>query len=135
MVTWRHSLVRAIGTLLLSLAMFSIAGGHWAVLQAVAWARMLGEYSRNASIEVAITKTFSGKYPCDLCRKIKESSQKQEAPRSFKQEKKVESFLCAENSVAQLLSPRAFSYPLSDYLGFSVLPAAPPSPPPRVVWS
>ena len=108
MVTWRHSLVRAIGTLLLSLAMFSIAGGHWAVLQAIAWARMLGEYSRNASIEVAITKTFSGKYPCDLCRKIKESSQKQEAPRSIKQEKKSKAFFAQR---IRLLS--CFSHELS----------------------
>ncbi|HEY5740899.1 MAG TPA: hypothetical protein VIS99_00030 [Terrimicrobiaceae bacterium] len=133
MAYWRHKLFHLIGMPLMCLAIFSIAGGHWAILQAVAWARMLEEYSRGASIEVAIMKTFGGKYPCGLCRKIEEGSQKQESPPGIKVEKKSESFLCAENSVAEALFPRDFSYPLSVYVAVISPRAAPLLPPPKLV--
>jgi hypothetical protein len=135
MASWRRRLLRVMAMPLLFLAMFSIAGGHWAVLQAVAWARMLEEYSRGASLQVAIVKTFSGKFPCGLCRKIKEGSQKQDTPRAIKLDKKSESFLCAEDPIAQLILPRNFSYPASEHRALSVLPGAPPSPPPRASCS
>ena len=115
------------------LAMFSVAGGHWAVLQTVAWARMLGDFSRGASIEVAIRKTFSGKYPCGLCRKVEEGRQKEEAPATVKVEKKTESFLCAESPIAQLLFPRDFSYPPAARIACIGRSDAPPLPPPRRV--
>jgi hypothetical protein len=35
---------RAIGIPFLCLAMFGIAGGHWAVLQSIAWARMVSTF-------------------------------------------------------------------------------------------
>jgi hypothetical protein len=76
------------------LAMFSIAGGQWAVLQSVAWAGMLRDYSRGAGFGAAVEKTFSGKYPCAMCCKIADAQKKQEqsAP-MLKVDKKAEVIL------------------------------------------
>ena len=35
-------------------------GGHWAVLQSVAWVGMAVSYSQNASFKEALQKTFDG---------------------------------------------------------------------------
>lgn len=90
------AMFRRLGALLMCLAMFSIAGGHWAVLQSVAWAGMLRDYSRGEGFGAAVEKTFSGKYPCPMCRKIAAAQKKQErsAP-MLKVEKKAEVFLVA----------------------------------------
>ncbi len=117
----------------MGLAMFSVAGGHWAILQTVAWARMLQDYSRGASLPVAITKTFNGKNPCGLCLKVEEGRKKEKAPATFKADKKTEGFLCAENPAPQSRLPRDFSYPPAVQLACIGRSNAPPSPPPRLV--
>ncbi len=62
---------RKLGLACAALAFFSIAGGHWAVLQTVAWAEMVSDYAqRNGSIAVAVEHTFDGRHPCNLCRDI-----------------------------------------------------------------
>ncbi len=58
------------GQVLMLLALFLASGGHWLVLQSVAWAGMLVTYSQESGIEEAVTKTFDGNYPCDLCKDI-----------------------------------------------------------------
>ena len=62
-------------------------GLHWALLQAVAWTGMLINYSRDASLTEAVTKTFDGEHPCKLCNAIKqgraeEKKQEQRQPKS-----------------------------------------------------
>ena len=64
--------MKFIGNILLALAILGATNGHWAVLQTVAWTRMLAEFSQTASIETAITKTFSGQHPCNMCVQIKQ---------------------------------------------------------------
>jgi hypothetical protein len=71
---------KKLGTVLCAVAMFSIAGGHWAVLQSVAWTGMVIEYSRDASLTSALSKTFDGKHPCTLCVKIDESKKQEPKP-------------------------------------------------------
>ena len=51
-------------TMVMALALFMIAGGHWAMLQSVAWAGMVKDFSRTGTIAEAVTKTFDGKHPC-----------------------------------------------------------------------
>ena len=87
-------LLRLVGMPLISLALFALVGGHWAVLQTIAWAQMLRDYSKNAPIIEAIAKTFSGRSPCGMCTKISEERQKGErAPAAAKFDKKGEVFL------------------------------------------
>jgi len=102
---FRSKLARFCGLAFLSLALFSIAGGHWAVLQAVAWAQMLRDYSENATVAEAVEKTFSGEAPCAMCKQITEARQKEEkAPATVKVEKKGEIFLLATRDLLPLPS-------------------------------
>lgn len=52
------------------LAIFAGSGGHWVVLQSVAWSRMLVAYAQTAPLPRALEKTFDGQHPCALCQKI-----------------------------------------------------------------
>ena len=66
-----RAMLRRFGLLLVALALFSIAGGPWAVLQTVAWAGMLHDYTqRTGSFAVAVEQTFDGQHPCEFCREI-----------------------------------------------------------------
>lgn len=56
--------------ILVLLAAVQILGGHWAVLQSVAWVKMVVDYSQSESVTVAIEKTFDGAHPCDLCKVV-----------------------------------------------------------------
>ena len=58
-------------------------------LQALAWAQMVQDYSKNAPITEALQKTFSGDFPCIMCKKIANEQQKEEkAPGSVKASQK-----------------------------------------------
>ncbi|MEO8351402.1 MAG: hypothetical protein ABI680_06705 [Chthoniobacteraceae bacterium] len=65
------------GRLLLIIALLVSAGGHWVVLQSVAWTSMLVERSREVAFIEAVKVTFDGSHPCGLCQKI-ESGREQE---------------------------------------------------------
>jgi hypothetical protein len=54
----------------LLLAGFALLGGHWAVLQSVAWTGMVWNYSQEAGLLGGLEKTFSGEAPCKLCKTI-----------------------------------------------------------------
>jgi hypothetical protein len=75
---------RRIGILLMALAFFSIAGGQWAVVQSVAWAEMLRDYTlQTGSVTVAVEHTFDGQHACEMCRRIQAAkSQEQEHKQS-----------------------------------------------------
>lgn len=63
---------------LVTLAVFTSVGGHWAVLQGIAWTGMLVEYSvADGSLIKAVTKTFDGEHPCKMCLSITEGKQEE----------------------------------------------------------
>jgi hypothetical protein len=68
----------------LLIAALSIAfGGHWVVLQSVAWTRMMVENARRTELRAAVSQTFDGAHPCALCKSIEKGRQeekKQEVP-------------------------------------------------------
>jgi hypothetical protein len=127
---------RKLGLALMAVALFAIGGGHWAVLQTVAWAEMLRDYTqRTGSVAVAVEQTFDGRYPCDLCREIATAKAKehQESPaapgaqedvkakalvadRDFSPPERVAAAVTFPASVAQLCPSRT---------------EQPPTPPPR----
>ena len=71
--------MKVIANLLLAVAILGATNAHWAVLQTVAWTRMLADFSRTASIETAITKTFDGQHPCKMCVQIKQATDSENA--------------------------------------------------------
>jgi hypothetical protein len=85
-------MTRRIGPILAALAMFVCAGGHWAVFQSIAWANMLRDYSRDASFSVALEKTFSGQYPCSMCKSLADAkkSEHRSKPAVVESVKKLE---------------------------------------------
>lgn len=50
-----------------------LTGGHYGMLQCVAWAGMLWSYSEEDGLIQAAQDTFSGEKPCHLCVAIAES--------------------------------------------------------------
>lgn len=71
--------MKFIGNILLALAILGATNGHWAVLQTVAWTRMISDFSRTAPLETAITKTFSGQHPCSMCVQIEQGKDAERA--------------------------------------------------------
>jgi hypothetical protein len=65
-------MARRCGTWLVVLALVVTTGGHWAVLQACAWAGMLVRFSQEGTVGEAISKTFDGRHPCRLCKLVRE---------------------------------------------------------------
>lgn len=59
-------------------ALLVIGGGHWAVLQTAAWARMIVAYTQDCgSLRQGVAETFDGVHPCELCRQISAGIQKE----------------------------------------------------------
>lgn len=129
--------VKLLGLPLVCLAMFSVAGGHWAILQTVAWTKMLWTYSQQAdSLLVGAKKTFSGEYPCEMCRKVAEAQKQEEkAPATMKTEKKAETFFACERFLASPPPQTEFSYGRVAALSFPARFDSPPRPVPRAIIS
>jgi hypothetical protein len=112
-------------------ALIIAVGGHWAVLQSVAWVSMAVTYSQTDSWEVALKKTFSGEKPCKLCLAVKEGKEQEQKQSVLKVETKLD-LVC--------LKPLAYIHPSLPSILLSIpsdvaLPRAeaPPLPPPRLV--
>ncbi|MBE2204667.1 MAG: hypothetical protein IAE94_10050 [Chthoniobacterales bacterium] len=121
---------RLTGYPLLFLAMFSIAGGHWAVLQTVAWTGMVIKYSKDTPLVVALEKTFSGKAPCKMCRKIESAKEKESRlPATLTSDMKFDKFFGCAKAEAPRPGRADFSYPP----GIDVVAATRSLPPPAPV--
>jgi len=116
-------LVQKLAVVVLTFAL----GGHWAILQSVAWMTMVAGYSQTAPLKEALVKTFDGKHPCSICKFVangKKSEQKQETQKLLT---KLDFFLAS--TTAGLFPPAP------DALHFTPPPAArarsdtPPTPP------
>jgi hypothetical protein len=64
--------VRRLTLLVVLVAFVFSCGGHWVVLQGVAWTNMIRQYSEVVPFTQAVQMTFSGQYPCALCQAIAE---------------------------------------------------------------
>jgi len=75
-------------------SLFILVNGHFGVLQAVAWGKMLWSFTHeNGSLLVAAKQTFDGEHPCHMCDSIKEAKGKeQNSPVVVASEKKIELF-------------------------------------------
>lgn len=61
---------RCFHTLACLLAALHLVGGHWGVLQMVAWSKMLAQYGEERGLAAAVQETFDGKHACSMCKKI-----------------------------------------------------------------
>jgi hypothetical protein len=122
-------MARRLSQLFLAIALIAAVGGHWTVLQSVAWVGMAVNYSQDASLAVALKKTFDGEHPCRLCVAVKEGKNQEKKRDSFKVETRLD-LVC--------LAPVAYIHPNLPFTLLSPPPVnalfrgeAPPTPPPR----
>ncbi len=114
-----------IGALIISM------GGHWALLQTIAWGNMLVDFSSQSSISEAVEKTFDGEHPCALCKVVKKSKSEEEKRPLLKSEMKMEVILPAPVRVP---FPRGtvVVFRVTEYSGtFEEVCLAVPTQPPR----
>lgn len=118
-----------LGHALLITALIAALGGHWAVLQTVAWTNMLAKNLRSHAFEDALVKTFDGNHPCGLCKEIT-AGKKSEKQTDFPALAKKLEFVTDRPILV-------FSPPVTFYLVPEQTPSGqlfslqPPVPPPR----
>ncbi|HMJ05823.1 MAG TPA: hypothetical protein VK474_06160 [Chthoniobacterales bacterium] len=115
------------GTLIAALCV-SI-GAHWAVLQSVAWATMIVDYSQRVPLSTAVAQTLSGKHPCNLCKGIAQAQHDQRKAAALPTTLKPDLICPARTTVpaAGWVELRFGSLQVSA----SLLAHSPPTPPPR----
>lgn len=119
------------GQYLLIAAMFCALGGHWLVLQSIAWGGMLVDYSRSAGLTVAVGRTFDGQHPCGMCASISKTRQTEKKQEALVVMKKLDVF---HQPSAALILPVTGGWQQAVVDCAPVVRSHPPSvPPPRTV--
>jgi hypothetical protein len=109
--------------------LFLAIGGHWALLQTVAWASMIVDYSRNAALTEAVEKTFDGHHPCRICTVIQKSQGSEKKHEALQLAKEFQLF---DQPVAAYVYPSANAGSLRIFdIDSEARPHAPSVPPPR----
>lgn len=104
-------------------------GGQWYALQCVAWVNMIREYSEMVPLTEAVSMTFSGKYPCAMCKALAEKKQA-ENDKIASVEKDAKKFFAAVTDEVEGPVVADLHYP--DFpTALETRAEAPPSPPPR----
>ena len=105
-------------------------GGHWALLQSVAWVSMAARYSQDSMLKEALVKTFDGQHPCGICKFVQEGKSAEKKQDTLRVDVKLDFFLAR---IAPLLyPPPAFVFPTSEPDSPPTRTEPPPSPPPRM---
>lgn len=119
-----------------------LCGGHYGVLQGIAWTQMLIRYSAEEGWIEGAKQTFDGEHPCGLCVAISEAKQNDsssDAPSSNRRgvDTGLELKPCPLPKSITLASLSAFGVPPSGLAktrsSIPRLPSAPEPPPPRRV--
>ena len=127
-----HDARRLLGCIVMTTALFLSVGGHLAILQGVAWATMVRDFSRTGTMTAAVEKTFDGKHPCPLCKKIASArAHEEKAPVTVKAEKKAEVFVNSTSTELPIPVSRPFVYGAAPFVPMPELCFAPPIPVPR----
>jgi hypothetical protein len=62
--------MRTLRGILVIFMLLAVTGGPWSIMQAVAWTTMLAGNLRTGSFSQAVSRTFDGQHPCNLCKAI-----------------------------------------------------------------
>jgi hypothetical protein len=123
-------MIHRLGNLLLILALLAATGGHWALLQSLAWTSMLTDHLQTQSFTEAMSQTFDSRHPCKYCLAIaaaKRAEKKSELPPQVRQ--KIE-FPPLTEGVA-MFAPATFQLLTVADTFAGTAPFQPPTPPPR----
>jgi hypothetical protein len=130
--TLRRKILASCGQVIAAVALFFIIGGHWGVLQTVAWANMIWTYTtQDGSVLAGAKKTFDGAHPCSMCHSIKEAKQQEKkAPEILSATKKIELFALEDASLLPAPVSAPFQFPHSPHLAADSRPHSPEAPVP-----
>ena len=131
-------LIRLVRIVIAVLGCLHLCGGHWGVMQVVAWSNMIVDYSAQDGLIEGAKKTFDGEHPCCMCKAISEGKKKESGSPDNKLPQGSQGLVLKECVMAPAvrLSPPAprdrvvLSVPDLDPRGRS-LGHRPPVPPPR----
>jgi len=119
-------------TLLVVLVAFTFScGGQWPVIQCFAWANMIREYSEMVPLAQAVQMTFSGQYPCAMCKAIAEKKQSEDtkiATFAKHQKQSCPAALVVEDPMTTVSGQ---NFRLAEQF-FRTRSDSPPTPPPRL---
>jgi len=121
--------MRRLTHLIVLVAFVFSCGGQWAAFQVIAWGNMIREYSEMVPLTQAVQMTFSGQYPCAICKAIAErkSAEQQKELVLAKYDKQ---YLLP--MVVTLAPPKITDVAyLEPAFVFSSRSESPPTPPPR----
>jgi hypothetical protein len=69
--------MNSLARIALVVALMVSIGGHWGMLQAIAWATMLRDYTEERGLIDGLKDTFDGEHACAMCEKIASEKQKE----------------------------------------------------------
>jgi len=118
-----------LGHVLLIAALLAATGAHWTVLQSLAWTTMLADNLRTASLPEAVQRTFDGKHPCSLCKKIDDGKKTQKKSEFPIWAKRLE--FVSERPLFVFSPPRHFHLAPTRHESARERSHRPPVPPPR----
>jgi hypothetical protein len=114
-----------------------LCGGHYGVLQALAWSKMLVDYSQQDGLVVGAIKTFDGNHPCCMCKQIG-AAKKADAEQSRDNKVSVSGLVLKEFVTSREILAKAPSWTdaipatLPDLVvRGAIFGVSPPVPPPR----
>ena len=116
--------------LLVVLALTLSLGAHWMFLQSVAWVGMVVNYSQHDPFIEALSKTFDGKHPCQLCKMVQTGKAQEQQQAKQKPTTKFDQFLAAGQSIL-LRSPKLERLALTHSSSSHARCESPPTPPPE----
>ncbi len=110
-------------------------GGHWHVLQVLAWAKMMQERVPTMGVSEALTSVFGGVEPCDRCLTIREHrDDRNDSPASLlKSGKKIEIFCSNLDGFVPVRQPLIATWQLERQVPGMNAWQEIPKPPPRLV--
>src|SRR5271154_7123484 len=118
-----------IGKMFVVIALVTMLGAHWALLQTVAWTTMLADNLCTQSVKEAVTETFDGNHPCCLCKAIAAGKQSEKKTEFNLQTQKLEFPPSKENFA--LIAPSQFHLLPQENSPAKSLAQKPPLQPPR----
>jgi hypothetical protein len=123
-------LMRRLTHLVVLAAFVFSCGGQWYVLQGIAWIKMIHDYSQMVPLAQAVSMTFSGQYPCEICKAISEKQQSQDN-KICSLEKFEKKFFPPVAAMSARPSVATIQFPSRDFF-LRFRSEAPPTPPPRL---
>jgi hypothetical protein len=121
-------------SMLVALAICSASGAHWVLLQSVAWAGMVVTYAQDRPLAEAVSDTFDGQHPCDMCKAIVTGQKEEKQSKSLGLTATTQKVLLYFVTSERALPPDGRHLEILDSADHGVgRRDAPPSPPPRRV--